>query len=223
MLFNNLLRISIRNRHFRTLDVQLYSRNVMCFNCFRCIKVDGQIGTIYAGASVCGSCSVVFVGVIYVWNSIIRSHKNTRKSSCVNARGIPPARGRKMLTPPPPADWPPPPPPPTGLTWAPPPRCEQTENITFPHPSDADGKYQTFKMCSMKISSNIKPKLILHVISTLWVPLITSSVTTSTHLQRAVSFVSFTRCTWHPVYCTNGAKCFFAQFLRRDKNSIEMK
>ena len=53
----------------------------------------------------------------------------TRKSSCVNARGIPPARGRKMLTPPPPRlDWPPPGswtwPPPPGWTW-PPPR-EQT-------------------------------------------------------------------------------------------------
>ena len=35
----------------------------------------------------------------------------TRKSSCVNARGIPPARGRKMLTTPtPPAGWTDPPP-----------------------------------------------------------------------------------------------------------------
>ena len=53
----------------------------------------------------------------------------TRKSSCVNARGIPPARGRKMLTPPlagPDPPWPagpdPPPlagpdPPPAGLTF----------------------------------------------------------------------------------------------------------
>ena len=76
----------------------------------------------------------------------------TRKSSCVNARGIPPARGRKMLTPPwldltppgwtdpPPAgpdpprlDWPPlagPDPPPTW-TWPPwldwpPPRLDLT-------------------------------------------------------------------------------------------------
>ena len=50
----------------------------------------------------------------------------TRKTSCVNARGIPSARGRKMLTPPPLTDppswtWPPPgwldltpPPPPAG-------------------------------------------------------------------------------------------------------------
>ena len=54
-------------------------------------------------------------------------YPQTRKSSCVNARGIPPARGRKMLIPPhrldltppigwltwppPSADWPDPPPP----------------------------------------------------------------------------------------------------------------
>ena len=90
----------------------------------------------------------------------------TRKSSCVNARGIPPARGRKILTPPadpplgpdppwltPPPSWPPPGPDLPQLTplkltppgtWPPladpPPRCEQTENVTFPHPSDAGGK-----------------------------------------------------------------------------------
>ena len=39
----------------------------------------------------------------------------TRKSSCVNARGIPPATGRKMLTTPPGWTWPPPPPP--RLDW----------------------------------------------------------------------------------------------------------
>ena len=82
----------------------------------------------------------------------------TRKTSCVNARGIPPARGRKMLTPPPPAGWtwPPPhrrldltPPPVSSLTWpppcwldltppagpVPPPQVwtdKQSETITFP-------------------------------------------------------------------------------------------
>ena len=42
----------------------------------------------------------------------------TRKSSCVNARGIPPARGRKMLTPPPAAG--PDPPHPRQLDLTPP-------------------------------------------------------------------------------------------------------
>ena len=43
-------------------------------------------------------------------------YNSTRKSSCVNARGIPPARGRKMLTPPPPPSaGPDPPPPPQGV------------------------------------------------------------------------------------------------------------
>ena len=31
-----------------------------------------------------------------------------------------------------------------------------------------------------------------------------SSVTTSTRLQRAISFASFTRCKQNPVYCTQG-------------------
>ena len=79
----------------------------------------------------------------------------TRKSSCVNARGIPPARGRKMLTPPRQLDLTPPPPcqldltpppkldltppppvgwltwpspPPAGWTWPPPP-CGQTNKV----------------------------------------------------------------------------------------------
>ena len=37
---------------------------------------------------------------IFIWNKK-QNNFQTRKSSCVNARGIPPARGRKMLTPPP--------------------------------------------------------------------------------------------------------------------------
>ena len=39
--------------------------------------------------------------VLTVKQIVYPSQKITRKSSCVNARGIPPARGRKMLTPPP--------------------------------------------------------------------------------------------------------------------------
>ena len=71
---------------------------------------------------------------------------NTRKSSCVNARGIPPARGRKMLTPPPAGPDPPPPhqldltppgwldltPPPASWTWLPPPT-----SWTWPPPPPA--------------------------------------------------------------------------------------
>ena len=85
---------------------------------------------------------LIFIGCLHLSNSLharpcVWCYKTTRKSSCVNARGIPPARGRKMLTPlPPPAgpDPPPPPldltppvkldltpPPPAGWTWHPPP------------------------------------------------------------------------------------------------------
>ena len=69
----------------------------------------------------------------------------TRKSSCVNARGIPPARGRKMLTPPPcQLDLTPPPrwldltltPLPPGWTW-PPRRLDLTPptSWTWPPPT----------------------------------------------------------------------------------------
>ena len=79
---------------------------------------------------------------IFGWNL-----NTTRKTSCVNARGIPPERGRKMLTPPPrlagpdpppqSAHWPDPPPgwldltpPPVGsLTWPPP-----IGSLTWPPP-----------------------------------------------------------------------------------------
>ena len=70
--------------------------------------------------------------VVSFWPPFI----TTRKSSCVNARGIPPARRRKMLTPrpPPPPLAGPDPPPPRWLTdlTPPPPGCGQSENITFP-------------------------------------------------------------------------------------------
>ena len=35
------------------------------------------------------------------------------------------------------------PPPRSGMGYPPPRKCEQTENITFPHPSDAGGKYES--------------------------------------------------------------------------------
>ena len=63
----------------------------------------------------------------YSYNKDIYDPVITRKSSCVNARGIPPARGRKMLTPP---RWLTPPIarltwlPPTGWTWPSPPSAD---------------------------------------------------------------------------------------------------
>ena len=103
-------------------------------------------------------------------NSYYSTKDRTRKSSCVNARGIPPARECKMLTPPPipSRTWPPPPPQldwlltwhptPAGLTFdltppipsgtwppSPPPQVWTDWKHYLPHPSDAGGKYESLK------------------------------------------------------------------------------
>ena len=69
-----------------------------------------------------------------------KQHK-TRKSSCVNARGIPPARGRKILTPPPAGPDPPlaGPDPPGQLDLTPPPAGpDPPASWTWPPPAGPD-------------------------------------------------------------------------------------
>ena len=102
------------------------------------IDVHGFLGFVYPKNPPCWSRAGVRV------DSSIKA--KTRKSSCVNARGIPPARGHKMLTPLPPLtdppcwlDWPTPPwldlTPPGSWTWSPLPPGSWTWP---PHPRQLD-------------------------------------------------------------------------------------
>ena len=109
------------------------------------------LGTLGAGNCTVSSATMVSIKEIsergfelpYDMARIPLKLNTTRKSSCVNARGIPPARGRKMLTPPgwtdPPPSWTWPPRLDWPLTWPThPPLARLTFDLTPPHPAGPD-------------------------------------------------------------------------------------